>query len=57
MTPGATLLLRHNHYYGPGPAGLAAGVVGGAVATGAAIAGAPYGAGYGPYAYYRGSDY
>ncbi len=58
--PGPRYCYRHN-YYGPGPAGLAAGVVSGAVGTAAAIAAAPlggYGAyGYGPYAYYDGPVY
>jgi hypothetical protein len=40
-------------YYGPGPAGIAAGVAAGAIGTAAAIAGAPY---TDSYAYY-GPDY
>ena len=56
-SPGPRYYYRHHyyygHFYGPGPAGLAAGVVGGAIG----IAAAPLDDGYGPYAYYYGPAY
>jgi hypothetical protein len=59
-SPGPRYFYRR-HYYGPGPADLAAGVVSGAVGTAAAIVAAPLGGygsyGYGPYAYYDGPVY
>jgi hypothetical protein len=54
-SPGPRYYYWRHHYYGPGPAGLPAGVVVGAV--GPAIATVPLGDGYGPYAYYYGPPY